>query len=251
MSGTMVQAIIAYITDYITKSTLKTYAVFEAVLAVLDGCSSVMAESLSREIAVRCLLTKIVNALTSRKQVGGPMVCHKLAGYPDHYSSIFPRTVFWYSYIRQVAEDTGYSLESSVDTDNRNTVMLAKAEGKVVGSRKVDDYRYQHQSLRAVSLYEFLTKTWVKKKEIKDAKKIQRWKTKVKRRRGKKLVQTIQQHNLIIPLEMPREKKVWYTTLENLLSIAMLLCHFNRNIPYMVLTPPIESKTVLRLYPLW
>lgn len=45
LSGTQVKAIIAYITDYITKSSLKTYNIFETIRTVLEKNHEVLAGS--------------------------------------------------------------------------------------------------------------------------------------------------------------------------------------------------------------
>ena len=36
LSGTAVKAVVAYITDYITKQSLRTYTVFEVIKSVID-----------------------------------------------------------------------------------------------------------------------------------------------------------------------------------------------------------------------
>lgn len=65
LSGTTVKAVIAYITDYITKSSLRTHMVFDAIRAVLQNNVSVAGEAPSSERAARKMLTRVVNILTS------------------------------------------------------------------------------------------------------------------------------------------------------------------------------------------
>lgn len=43
LSGMQVKAVVAYVTDYITKSSLKMYMIFEVVHIVLDMSNTVVA----------------------------------------------------------------------------------------------------------------------------------------------------------------------------------------------------------------
>ena len=73
LSGTAIKAVVAYISDYICKPSLKTYLIFEAVKSVFDKNSEMIGGSMDRKEKARWLLTKIVNALTSKLEIGGPM----------------------------------------------------------------------------------------------------------------------------------------------------------------------------------
>ena len=77
LSGTMVRAVIAYTTDYITKMALKTHAVFEVVRSVLQGESDIsptLNTNEGRRKSARHLIQQMVNALTAKQETGGPMV---------------------------------------------------------------------------------------------------------------------------------------------------------------------------------
>jgi hypothetical protein len=86
-SGTALKAIIIYITDYITKSGLKTHVMFEAIKNIFDKHSDILTENTSTEEKARCILCKIANLLTTKTEMGSPMICHYLLGFPDHYTS--------------------------------------------------------------------------------------------------------------------------------------------------------------------
>ena len=47
----------------------------------------------------RCMLTKTVNALTSKMEIGGPMASLYLLNNPDHYTSHNFVTVYWKNYV--------------------------------------------------------------------------------------------------------------------------------------------------------
>ncbi|THH26548.1 hypothetical protein EUX98_g7646 [Antrodiella citrinella] len=206
LSGTLIRAIIAYVCDYITKSTLKTHAVFEAVLTVLRKRDDMFGQTPSRRDAARRLLVKIVNALTARKEVGGPMIAHELLGNPDHYTNEYFKVVYWFAYVRAIAVDTDTVINSSHQlrpteaTDER--VVLNVSKHSVVGSTKLDDYRYRPRYLEHLSLYEFLSKTHCKRIENSDRKRMESFASQVPARRvGKPVGQTRQGGQRVTPTE--------------------------------------------------
>ena len=101
LSGTAIKAVVAYISDYICKSSLKTYLIFEAVKGVFDKNSEMMGGSMDRKEKAGQLLTQIVNALTSKLEIGGPMAFMYLLGNPDHYTGNKFRTFYWKSFINE------------------------------------------------------------------------------------------------------------------------------------------------------
>jgi hypothetical protein len=102
MSGTAIKAIVAYISDYITKSGLKTYVIFDAIQSVFNRNSEILGGTMKTKEKARCILTKTVNALTSKMEIGGPMASLYLLGNPDHYASHEFVTVYWKNYVREV-----------------------------------------------------------------------------------------------------------------------------------------------------
>jgi hypothetical protein len=73
LSGTAIKAVVAYVSDYINKPASKTHLIFEAVKSVFDRNSEMLGGSLDRKEKAHILLTQIVNNLTSKMEIGGPM----------------------------------------------------------------------------------------------------------------------------------------------------------------------------------
>src|SRR5271170_5679943 len=61
LSGTAIKAIVAYVSDYITKAGLKTYSIFDTVRSIFDRNSEMIGGTLARKEKARSLLTQIVN----------------------------------------------------------------------------------------------------------------------------------------------------------------------------------------------
>lgn len=87
LSGTAIKAIVAYISDYVTKPGLKTYAIFDAIRSVYDRNSEMLGGSLERKEKARKIVTQASNCLTAKMEIGGPMAALYLLGNPDHYTS--------------------------------------------------------------------------------------------------------------------------------------------------------------------
>ena len=82
LSGTAIKTIVAYISDYVTKPGLKTYTIFDTIRSVFDKSSDMLGGTQKRKDKARSLLTKIVNALTAKLEIGGPMASLYLPWHP-------------------------------------------------------------------------------------------------------------------------------------------------------------------------
>lgn len=88
LSGTSIKAIISYVTDYVTKPTLKTHQISSAAYDIYNKNSELLEQDVkSTGESARKLLVKIVNALSSKMEIGSPLASLYLLGNPDHYTS--------------------------------------------------------------------------------------------------------------------------------------------------------------------
>ena len=60
-----IKVVLAYISDYITKPTLKTYVVFDTNVSVFEKNSDMLHGTVDRREMARRMLTQIVNSLTA------------------------------------------------------------------------------------------------------------------------------------------------------------------------------------------
>lgn len=65
LSGTAIKSVIAYVTDYITKTPLKTHVMFQAIRTVFSKNLDVITSDITKVQKARKLIMKIVNVLTS------------------------------------------------------------------------------------------------------------------------------------------------------------------------------------------
>ncbi|OBZ78025.1 hypothetical protein A0H81_02091 [Grifola frondosa] len=165
LSGTQVKAVVAYVTDYVTKSNLNTHSFFETVRTVLDRNQEQMASSVtSRSDTARSVITKIVNALSVLQETGGPAACAYLLGHPDHYTNHSFRVVYWQSYLK-CAIETGYESDQTrlgIDAEGEDVVVGRSNEG-VVGLHRVDDYVFRPEFFTSMSMYQYLSSSDVRK----------------------------------------------------------------------------------------
>lgn len=162
LSGTQVRAVIAYVTDYVTKSSLKTYIIFDTVRSVLAGSAELIAKSETRALAAKKVITRIVNALTSQQEVGGPMICSHLMGHPDHYTDKRFQPCYWYSYVLTV--DHAWTVpDESAEMAASEQVAMSAVGSEIRPYSKVDDWCFWPSEFANTSLHDYLTTTTVRR----------------------------------------------------------------------------------------
>ena len=152
LSGTAIKAIVAYISDYVTKPGLKTYTIFDTIRSVFDKSSEMLGGTQTRKDKARSLVTKIVNALTAKLEIGGPMASLYLLGNPDHYTNQRFVVFYWKSYVTEVLK--AWKQDDDVRSDK--VVLLKNVDGEYIGLSMVDDYMYRPYELNEKSLYEWI-----------------------------------------------------------------------------------------------
>ena len=151
-SGTALKAVIVYISDYITKSSLKTHVVFDAIKSIFDKHRDILGSSLPEKEKARQLLTKMVNLLATKTEMGGPMVCMYLLDQPDHYTSHKFVCLYWKAYVKEVQK--AWDCEQNASENDK--VTLIKVKGRIVGISPVYDYIYRPIELENLCLYDWI-----------------------------------------------------------------------------------------------
>ena len=153
-SGTAIKAVVLYVSDYITKSTLKTHTIFDSIKSVFQKNSEMIGGTLPSKEKARRFMTKIANLLSAKAEMGAPMICMYLLGNPDHYKSHEFIPFYWQSFVTEVrkAFDSGEEKPS----DGAQKVTLIKKRGKIIGLSPVQDYLYRSRELEHVNLYEWI-----------------------------------------------------------------------------------------------
>jgi hypothetical protein len=121
LSGTSIKAVISYVTDYVTKPSLKTHQIFSSAYDVFEKNSELLGGNTEEKGAARKLLLKIVNALTSKMEIGSPMACLYLLENPDHYTSHIFVPFWWRTYVSEVRRSWPDPSEN-LNTDDINPI---------------------------------------------------------------------------------------------------------------------------------
>ena len=149
-SGTAIKAVVIYVSDYITKTTLKTHTIFDSIRSVFHKNAEMIGGTLPMQEKARRIMTKIVNLLSAKAEMGSPMICMYLLGNPDHYTSHMFVPFYWQSFVTQVRQDFDEN-EQEVQK-----ITLIKKKGKIVGLSPIYDYIYQSPDLDDVCLYDWV-----------------------------------------------------------------------------------------------
>jgi hypothetical protein len=135
MSGTAIKAVILYVSDYITKPPLKTHIIFEAIKSIFTRNMELVNGSLPNREKARCLMSKVVNLLSAKMEMGAVMISMYLLGNPDHYTNHRFVPFYWQSFVTEAHkfwhpdESTGFTAK----------VALVKVRGKIIGISLVFD----------------------------------------------------------------------------------------------------------------
>jgi hypothetical protein len=152
LSGTAIKAIVACISDYVNKPDLKTYSIFDTT-GVFARNSEMIGGNAARKDNARMLITQIVNSLTAKMEIGGPVASLYLLGNPDHYTDHDLVIFYCKSYVTEVLK----AWKKEEDQDHAEKIMLNRnTDGEYVGVSAVDDYKYRPYQLKNKSLYEWI-----------------------------------------------------------------------------------------------
>jgi hypothetical protein len=152
------KTVVFYITNYISKTPLKTHVIFDLIRSTLDKNTELIGGDATRQEKARSLITKMVNALTAKLEIGAPMAAMYLLGHPDHYTNRKFATFYWKSYVNHIRNSSN-SAGAGPDENGNDTlekVMIRKRGKGVVAISSVYDYIYRPSELDHICLYDWI-----------------------------------------------------------------------------------------------
>ena len=152
-SGTAIKGTLLYISDYITKMTLKTHVAFESIRSVFQKNSEMLGGCESQHVKARKLMTKMVNTMSAKLELGSPMICLYLLGNPDHYTSHRFVPFYWLSFVQEVRK----AWDEDLTGEPPQKIGMLKRNGRIVGISYVHDYIHRPKELDDVSLYDWIS----------------------------------------------------------------------------------------------
>ncbi|KAK0216367.1 hypothetical protein IW262DRAFT_1299592 [Armillaria fumosa] len=152
-SGMAIKAVLIYVTDYITKPGLKTHAIFDCICSMFQRSKEHPDDPLkTRKDRTRKLMTQMVNVLRAKTELGSPMICSYLLGFPDHYTNKRFSTFYWKLF---VAEASNYWRSNKCSAESVK-ITLKKRKGAIMGISPVEDYIHRPVDLEHLPLYEWI-----------------------------------------------------------------------------------------------
>ncbi|KDQ49304.1 hypothetical protein JAAARDRAFT_97396, partial [Jaapia argillacea MUCL 33604] len=165
LTGTAMKAVIVYVTDYVTKSSLKTHVMFDVVRNIVERKSEFLNETTDSIERGRRLLTKITNAFTVKLEIGAPMAALFLLGHNDHYTNCTFKTFYWKSFVKEALK-VWYSMTPSSEHNNneenmqnileKERIVIHRANEEYIGISPVMDYIFQPLIYETCSLYDWI-----------------------------------------------------------------------------------------------
>ena len=123
-SGASAKAILYYITDYITKTQLKTHVAFAALELAVKKLGEYDPAVDDYTIRAKRLLQKCAHAMITHQELSAQQVCSYLMEYGDHYTSHEYRNLYWTSFERHIdgeepsPECLGHAASDNVEHEN-------------------------------------------------------------------------------------------------------------------------------------
>jgi hypothetical protein len=157
LSGTSVKAVISYVSDYISKVSLKSYQLFASVFQVFESSKDMLRDPDDNHERSRHLVRKMVNSLSTKMEIGSPMASMYLLGHPDHYASHSYVPFYWRTYVLHVGKYWASNDATQLDLPlNEERVTIDRQNGKIIAGSVVDDYVYRPIVFERVTLYEWI-----------------------------------------------------------------------------------------------
>jgi hypothetical protein len=154
LSGTAVKAVVAYISDYVTKTTLKTYTMFDSIKGVYERNSEMLSGSFTRKEKARKLVTQVMNSFTAKSEIGSPMAGLYILGNPDHYTNFDFIPTYWKSFVNYVfyQQDT-VANDDEPEQSSEKVIIQKNKSGQFVAYNGVFDYIYRPLAYSHLPLY--------------------------------------------------------------------------------------------------
>jgi hypothetical protein len=154
LSGTAIKAVVAYVSDYITKWSLNTHVIFDVIQTILTRNTELICGSATRQEKVCRLVTQMVNLLSVRMELGAPMICMYLLDKPDHYTSHKFKPFHWKSFVSEAQKF--WNSEQSEQQNDDHKIILIRKNGRIFGISRVYDYIFRPIELENMSLYDWI-----------------------------------------------------------------------------------------------
>ena len=182
-SGEASKALLYYVTDYITKSTLSLHAGIAALLHAIRKVTERNIENTRTRTQVGPTATSAmitaVNSMMGRHEISQPQVMSYLIGGGDHYTSHKFRPSNWGSIVRGISWELRMSGENYTVYDQRTVDERQQFENSSVTIRLQDknvtvssltlDYMYRctETKFEMLCLYDFFSKVQTKRRRVK------------------------------------------------------------------------------------
>ncbi|RDX50980.1 hypothetical protein OH76DRAFT_1310582, partial [Lentinus brumalis] len=102
-------------------------------------------------------VTRMVNGLIGKSDLGAPFICAYLLGYPDHYTNRIFKTVYWHSYVQHIRRQIPDPNHVHANEPGPDNVVVARQDDGIIALARINDYLYRPLSMESWTLYDFLS----------------------------------------------------------------------------------------------
>lgn len=148
------------------KVPLKTHVIFDTVCSIFQKNVEMVGGSDARKEKGQKLMTKIVNSLSAKMEMGSLMISMYLLRKPDHYKSHKFSPFYWQSFVQECQRPWVHTDEASdvgQDGAKSEKVVIIKCNSQIISLSPILDYVYCSEDINSMCLYEWVTRCKCKK----------------------------------------------------------------------------------------
>ena len=175
-SGASAKAVLYYITDYITKTDLKTHVAFAALELAVLKLNDIQANEDDATYRARRLLQCCAYALIAHQELSAQQVASYLLNYDDHFTSHRFTNLYWLTFenlVERFTPSTNCEAECNESSEVDDTTRLNERSATVSAEVSVHedtgelvmlsdsaaDYLCRGEELKDLSLWDFVSRT--------------------------------------------------------------------------------------------
>ncbi|KAG2368149.1 hypothetical protein BDR07DRAFT_1448479 [Suillus spraguei] len=162
-SGPAAKAILYYITDYITKSQLKTHIALAAMETAVHKLEVYDSNDDDYKLRAKKMPQKCAHSMISHQELSAQQVCPYLMDFEDHFTSHEYRSLYWTNFESFVEKCKNLDkhdkeledrpVEGTLDDDKISSDNFGNLVPKVA---QVMDYLHQHEKFNNICVWDFI-----------------------------------------------------------------------------------------------
>ena len=115
------------------------HAIFDVICNVFCDNVQILGGTDTSRNKTQKLMTKMVNSLMAKMELGALMIAMYLLGLPDHYTSHHFAPFYWIAFVNDIEKAWSPDITNS-DGEKHNKIMVIKKKNRIISLLTMYDY---------------------------------------------------------------------------------------------------------------